>query len=171
MRFDYSYGATYDLGAVHKFAVTCRFAAVPAAPVKAAPVKPYVETPADRSSRLLDDLYGADRERAEAAAEALAVLNNPGVMEHFAALLSSGKTRWKMVALRGLAASEDPKAPELLAGALRAQEREVRLKAAQALAVRGGQAQLRLLEESLKREEEDEVKGALIQALVKIKAR
>ena len=169
VRLDYSYGATYDLGAVHKFAVSCRFGAARAA--GPAPEGEPVKTPAEEFDGLLEDLYGVNPEKAGAAAEALAASANPKAMEHFAALLSSGKTDWKLAALRGLAACPAPQAPELLAGALRDQEPAVRQRAAQALAACGTQAQLPRLQEALKLEDSEEVKGALIEALGRIQGR
>jgi hypothetical protein len=170
VRLDYSYGATYDLGAVHKFAVSCRFGA-PRARAEAAPAGAPVKTPAEEFSGLLEDLYGVNAEKAGAAAEALAASKNPRAMDHFAALLSSGKTSWKLTALRGLSACPDPQAPLMLEAALRDQETEVRALSARALAACGTQAQLPRLQEALKLEDSEEVKGALIEALGRIQGR
>lgn len=172
---DYSYGATYDLGNVHKFGLSYRFApaakkqppdsaaatAVPAAVPAAAPaVKPAAPPDFNRS---LEDLYGADPAAARAAAEALA--GDPRAMEHFSALLSSGKAEWRQTAVAGLARSRDPRAPAELIKALGDPEPGVRAAAALALNGRGGAAAAARLQELLREEESETVKNAFIEAL------
>ncbi len=170
VRLDYSYGATYDLGAVHKFAVSCRFGA-PRGALKAAPDGALSKTPEEEFAGLLGDLYGEDGEKAGAAAEALAALKNPRAMDHFAALLSSGKTSWKLTALRGLSACSGPQAPLMLEAALRDQEPKVRALAARALGACGTPAQQPRLQEALRLEDSEEVKGELMEALGRIQRR
>ncbi|HCC46557.1 MAG TPA: hypothetical protein DEQ38_00320 [Elusimicrobia bacterium] len=172
LRLDYAYGSTYDLGNVHKLAVSCRFAG-PASAAAAEPApaaKSAVAAQAEEFSGRLEELYGEDTERALAAAEALGAQNKPGVMVHFEALLSSGKTGWKLAAVRGLSVSSGEAADGLLARALRDQDPEVRRQAALALGSRPGPAPAALLEEALRKEESELVKGALLEALLKTKA-
>lgn len=174
MSLDYSYGSTYDLGSVHKFGLSYRFAApekraqaaaaVPAAP--AAAPREGAPAAAPDFSHSLEALYGPDQAAARAAAGAVA--NEPRAMEHFSALLSSGKTEWRLTAVAGLAASRDPRAPAELIRALGDPEPEVRAAAALALNGRGGAAAAERLQELLRQEEDETVKNAFIQALGKV---
>ncbi|MGD9642176.1 MAG: PorV/PorQ family protein [Elusimicrobiales bacterium] len=174
LSLDYSYGATYDLGNVHKFGLSYKFAppaakkaGAPASQAAVAAVLAVATAPAAAPdfNLSLEDLYGADPAAALAAAEAIA--NEPRAMEHFSALLSSGKTEWRQTAVAGLARSSDPRAPAELIKALGDSEPEVRAAAARALDGRGGAAAAERLQELLRQEEDETVKNAFIQALGK----
>jgi len=176
---DYSYGATYDLGNVHKFGLSYRFAA----PQKKARVSMRAEAPAGPAAsaaavalataaaavpdfnRSLEDLYGTDPAAAREAAEAIA--GDSRAIAHFSALLSSGKTEWRQTAVAGLARSRDPRAPDELIKALGDPEPEVRAAAARALDGRGGAAASERLQQLLREEESEVVKNAFIEALGK----
>lgn len=176
---DYSYGATYDLGNVHKFGLSYRFAApqkkarvsvragASASPAASAAAVAVATAPAAvlDFSGSLEDLYGADPAAARAAAEAIA--GDPRAIEHFSALLSSGKTEWRRAAVAGLARSRDLRAPAELIKALGDPEAEVRAAAARALDGRGGAAAAERLQELLREEESETVKNAFIEALGK----
>ena len=174
MTLDYSYGSTYDLGNVHKFGLSYRFARVSgpapaqaeAAPAAASAPAPVPEPAEPRDFNLsLEALYGPDPAAAMAAAEAIA--GEPRALEHFSALLSSGKTEWRRTAVAGLARSRDPRAPAELIKALGDPEPEVRAAAALALDGRGGAAAAERLQELLREEESETVKNAFIEALGK----
>lgn len=199
IRLDYSFGASYDLGNIHKFGVSCKFGAgraaappessadtIPAEAVITEVVSVDVESakalPAARKSRergkeeeamfkrRLDQLYGDSPEASRSAAEYLAGLDDPMVMEHFIALLSSGKTGWKLAAVHGLELRKDSRSLTVLEGALGHEDQEVRLQAALALGSRGEEGSAAALQEALKREESDSVKSAIIEALQKLSA-
>ena len=185
IRLDYSYGATYDFGNVHKFGFACKFgtagaapppatAAAPAAP--AAPAVPSLKAQEPAKSgeaefkRQLSLLYGDSPEDSFTAAEYLAGTDSPMVVEHFIALLSSGKEGWKLAAVHGLALQKDSRSFELLKGALAHEDREVRRLAALALGSRREAGAAAALQEALKKEEADTVKSAIIEALTKLPA-
>ena len=92
------------------------------------------------------------------------------VVEHFIALLSSGKEGWKLAAVHGLALQKDSRSFELLKGALAHEDREVRRLAALALGSRREAGAAAALQEALKKEEADTVKSAIIEALTKLPA-
>lgn len=169
MTLDYSFGSTYDLGNVHKFGFSYKFAA-PAAKIPAA-VKPGAPAPAPAAapaapadfSAGLEALYGSDQAAAREAAEALA--GEPRALDHFTALLQSGRLDWRLTAVHGLAASRAARAPEELLKALGDAEPEVRAAAARALRGRGGSEALRRLQEALRDEEDEAVKSAVMEAL------
>jgi len=179
MTLDYSFGSTYDLGNVHKFGLSYRFAApqkkarvsvragAPAGPAASAAAVAVATAPAAvlDFSGSLEALYGPDPAAATAAAEAIA--GEPRAIEHFSALLSSGKTEWRRTAVAGLARSPDPRAPAELIKALGDPEPEVRAAAARALNGRGGAAAAERLQELLRSEESETVKNAFIEALGK----
>jgi len=167
VRLDYSFGSTYDLGNIHKFGLSYRFGKPPAGAAAGAPAAAQPEDPAAKFSSEIEALYGADPEKAAAAAESLAADCGPRVLEHFSALLASGRREWKAASLRGLARCSSDRAPLLLAGALRDEDAEVRRLAALALGARGGEVCRRALEEALKTEETEPVKGAILEALLK----
>lgn len=178
LRLDYSYASTYDLGNMQRFGISCAFggAASRKTPVPAA-VQPKVpeQEPAAGTKPLADakrgldsalnDLYGQDPVKSLAAAEYIAGLNDPRAMEHFSALLSSGRTDWQMAALRGLELSKDPRAVGALCRALDDHKEEVRAHAALALASHPGPAASACLQDGLKGESSDIVKSAIIKAL------
>ena len=187
IRLDYSYGATYDFGNVHKFGFACKFgtvrAALPPAPAAAtaAPSVPVLaparKAPAPAKSgeaefkRQLALLYGDSPEDSFTAAEYLAGTDSPMVVEHFLALLSSGKEGWKLAAVHGLALRKDSRSFDLLKGALIAHEdREVRRLSAIALGSRREAGAAAALQEVLKKEEAAPVKSAIIEALTKLSA-
>ncbi len=177
IRLDYSYGATYDLGNVHKFGFACKFgnvrAALPTAS-PAAPAAPAAQEPAKSGEaefkRQLALLYGDSPEDSFTAAEYLAGTDSPMVVEHFIALLSSGKEGWKLAAVHGLALQKDSRSFELLKGALANEDREVRRLAALALGNRGVAGAAAALQEALKKEEADTVKSAIMEALTRLSA-
>lgn len=181
IRLDYSYGATYDLGNVHKFGFSCKFgteraALPPAAAPAASPAPPPAretqkpaKSPEAEFKRQLALLYGDSPEDSFTAAEYLAGTDSPMVVEHFVALLSSGKEGWKLAAVHGLALRKDSRSLELLKGALTAHEdREVRRLSALALGSRGEAGAAAALQEALKKEEAEPVKSAIIEALIKL---
>ena len=183
IRLDYSYGATYDFGNVHKFGFACKFgtggAATPPAPAAApaAPAAPPLKAQEPAKSgeaefkRQLTLLYGDSPEDSFTAAEYLAGMDSPMVVEHFIALLSSGKEGWKLAAVHGLALQKDSRSFELLKGALAHEDREVRRLAALALGNRGEAGSAAALQEALKKEEADTVKSAIMEALTGLSAR
>lgn len=182
IRLDYSYGATYDFGNVHKFGFACKFGTAGAAPqtapaaVPAAPAAPSLKAQEPVKSaeaefkRQLALLYGDSPEDSFTAAEYLAGTDSPMVVEHFIALLSSGKEGWKLAAVHGLALQKDSRSFELLKGALAHEDREVRRLAALALGSRREAGAAAALQEALKKEEADTVKSAIIEALTKLSA-
>jgi hypothetical protein len=175
IRLDYSYGATYDLGNVHKFGFACKFGtAGPALPPAAAPAAPPAPAPAKSGEaefkRQLALLYGDSPEDSFTAAEYLAGTDSPMVVEHFIALLSSGKEGWKLAAVHGLSLQKDSRSFDLLKGALAHEDREVRRLAALALGSRGEAGAVAALQEALRKEEADTVKSAIIEALTKLSA-
>lgn len=169
VRLDYSFGSTYDFGNIHKFGLSYRFDKLPGGALTEALVTE--ELPADpgvKFSSDIDALYGADSEKSAAAAEALAADCSPRVLEHFSAMLASGRRDWKAASLRGLALCSSERAPLLLAGALRDEDAEVRRLAVLAMSARGGEVCRLALEEALKTEEAEPVKGAILEALLKL---
>ena len=168
MRFDYSFGSTYDLGNIHRFGLTYRFDKLPGGALTEALVRePAPKDPAAVPPSKLDDLYGYDLDKSIAAAEALAADCTPRVLQHFSSLLGSGRPEWKKAALRGLAVCGAPGAADLLKTGLRDQDPGVRAQAAAALGAKGGAGSAAALQEALKDEESDEVKGAILEALGK----
>ncbi|MDO8805363.1 MAG: PorV/PorQ family protein [Elusimicrobiota bacterium] len=174
IRLDYSYGTSYDFGNVHKFGLACKFGAGRAA---AAPEPAAAQRAQERGKEAgnmfkqqLDLLYSDSPEESRAAAEYLAGLDNPMVIEHFTALLSSGKAGWKLAAVHGLARQKDSRSLDVLAGALTHEDPEVRQQAAQALGSRGVAGSAAALQAALRREESDSVKSAIIEALGKLSA-
>ncbi|PKM98175.1 MAG: hypothetical protein CVU79_04335 [Elusimicrobia bacterium HGW-Elusimicrobia-3] len=86
-------------------------------------------------------------------------------MDHFSALLYSGRLDWRLTAVHGLAASRDSRAAGELLKALGDAEPEVRAAVARALRGRGGaEASLRL-QQALRDEEDEAVKSAVMEAL------
>ncbi len=178
LRLDYSYASTYDLGNMQRFGISCAFggragretpapsAAPPATePAPAGGTAPPAAAAKRSFDSALNDLYGQDPVKSLAAAEYLAGLNDPRAMEHFSALLSSGRTDWQMAALRGLELSKDPRAVGDLCRALGDQKEEVRAHAALALASHPGPAASACLQAELKGESSDIVKSAIIKVL------
>ena len=184
IRLDYSYGATYDFGNVHKFGFACKFgtqgAALPPAAAPSAPPAPAsaparkaqepAKSPEAEFKRQLALLYGDSPEDSFTAAEYLAGTDSPMVVEHFIALLSSGKEGWKLAAVHGLALQKDGSSFDLLKGALAHEDREVRRLAALALGSRREAGAAAALQEALKKEEAEPVKSAIIEALTKLSA-
>lgn len=185
IRLDYSYGASYDFGNIHKFGVSCKFGAEraaapsepPAAPAPAAAAPLPARKAPERGKedeamfkRQLDQLYGDSPEASRSAAEYLAGLDDPMVLEHFIALLSSGKTGWKLAAVQGLSLQKGSRSLTVLEGALTHEDQEVRRQAALALGSRGGADSAAPLQEALRREESDSVKNAIIEALQRLSA-
>lgn len=185
IRLDYSYGASYDFGNVHKFGFSCKFgtpgAALPPAAAKAA-IPAQVPAPARKApepakspeaefKRQLALLYGDSPEDSFTAAEYLAGIDTPMVVEHFIALLSSGKEGWKLAAVHGLALRKDSRSLELLKGALASHEdKEVRRLSALALGSRREAGAAAALQEALKKEDAETVKSAIMEALTKLSA-
>lgn len=174
MRLDYSYGATYDLGNVHKFGLACKFGprgtASPAGqPRRTEPAVVKTPEPAKKEDaefkRQLALLYGESPEASFTAAEYLAGTGSPMAAEHFIALLSSGKEGWKLAGVRGLELLKDNRSLMVLEGALTHEDGEVRRRAALAIGSRGAASSAAALQEALKREETDTVKSAIIEAL------
>lgn len=166
VRFDYSFGSTYDLGNIHRFGLSYAFDKLPGGALTEALVKEEVRADPDAGfAARIEALYGADPSRAGAAAEALAADCGPRVVEHFSAMLGSGRLDWQLASLRGLARCAAAGAPGVIARALRDEKPEVRRRAAAALGERGGTEAARALELALKGEESEEVKGALLEAL------
>ncbi len=182
MRLDYSYGASYDLGNIHKFGFSCRFGeaekAPPAGkPAAAKPAPPSVQKttaaangPDTVFERQLNLLYGDNPAESRAAAEYLAGTDNPIVTEHFIALLSSGKTGWKLAAVHGLGLRKDSRSLKALEGGLTDEDQEVRRQTAVELGRRGEAGSAAGLMAALKNEESDSVKSAIIEALGKLPA-
>ncbi|MDD5208782.1 MAG: PorV/PorQ family protein [Elusimicrobiales bacterium] len=182
LRLDYSYGATYDLGSVHKFGLAYKFAAFSAAPPAGPPpaAAPVPARPAAQPApepvmkadsefeRQVAWLYSDSPDDSRAAAEYLAGLDSPLVLEHFIALLSSGKAWWKQAAVRGLALMKDGSSLKVLEGALTHEDQEVRRQAALAIGSRGEAGSAAALQNALKGEESDSVKSAIIEALGKL---
>lgn len=169
VRLDYAFGSTYDFGNIHKFGISYRFDKLPGGALTEALVRE--ELPMDPGAKFsadIDALYGTDSEKSAAAAESLAADCSPRVLEHFSAMLASGRRDWKAASLRGLALCSSDRAPLLLAGALRDEDAEVRRLAALAMGARGGDVCRRALEEALKTEEAEPVKGAILEALLKL---
>lgn len=167
LALDYSFGSTYDLGNVHKFGFSYKFAApaakIPAAAAKAAPTAEPAAATARDFSGSLEALYGSDPAAAREAAAAIA--GEPRALDHFAALLQSGRLDWRLTAVHGLAASRAERAPGELLKALGDAEPEVRAAAARALRGRGGPEASRRLQEVLRDEEDEAVKTAVMEAL------
>lgn len=183
IRLDYSYGASYDFGNVHKFGFSCKFgtagaasppAAAPAASPAPAPARMTPEpakSPEGEFKRQLALLYGDSPEDSFTAAEYLAGTDSPMVVEHFVALLSSGKEGWKLAAVHGLSLWKDSRSLDLLKAALANHEdREVRRLSALALGSRGEAGVAAALQEALKKEEAEPVKNAIIEALTRLSA-
>lgn len=182
IRLDYSYGVSYDLGNIHKFGLAWKFdadraAAVPESRAAAAPQavpappaagKDQATGPDAAFKRQLELLYGDNPEDSFAAAEALAGMDKPIVVEHFSALLSSGKIGWKLAAVRGFSLLKDAGALAALAGALDDENEEVRRQAAVGLGSRGGAGAAAILQNALKKEESDSVKSSIMEALGKL---
>jgi len=173
IRLDYSYGASYDLGNVHKFSLACRFgadrqavSAEPPAPDREAEAR--AKAAADAFKRELDLLYNGGPLEARAAAEYLAGLDDQRVVDHFISLLYSGDPGRKLTAVHGLALQKDRRSLKALESALRDPDPEVRIQAALALGSRGGTDAALALQEALKNEETDSVKSAIIGALGKL---
>lgn len=166
MRLDYSFGSTYDLGNIHKFGLSCRFGRLPGGALTEALVREELprDAAAEYSARL-DELYSADPAVSAAAAEALGSSACPKALDHFAAMLSSGRDDWKISALRGLSVCKEARAGELLAGALRDESPAVRRQAALTLGSRPGEENVRALQAALREEETEAVKSAIIEAL------
>ncbi|MDA8132465.1 MAG: PorV/PorQ family protein [Elusimicrobia bacterium] len=168
VRLDYSFGSTYDLGNIHRFGLTYRFDKLPGgALTEALASEPVPKDPAAVPPSKLDDLYGYDLDKSIAAAEALAADCTPKILQHFSSLLNSGRAEWKKSALRGLAVCGAPGAADLLKTGLRDQNPGVRAQAAAALGAKGGGDSVAVLQQALKDEESDEVKGAILEALGK----
>jgi hypothetical protein len=119
--------------------------------------------PARDFSGSLEALYGSDHAAAREAAEAIA--NEPRAMDHFSALLQSGRLDWRLTALHGLALSRDRRVADELLKAIGDAEPKVRAAAARALRGRGGTAAVQRLQEILRDEEEEGVKSAVMEAL------
>ena len=181
LRLDYSYASTYDLGNMQRFGVSCAFggragrkaqapAAAPPAPEQAPAggARPPAAAAKRSFDSALNDLYGQDPVKSLAAAEYIAGLNDPRAMQHFSALLSSGRTGWQIAALRGLELSKDPLAVNSLCRALGDQKEEIRAHAALALASHPGHTASACLQAALRGENSDMAKSAIITALGRI---
>lgn len=142
-------------------AVVSSTAAV-AAPAQPAAVESY-ETQ-------LKKLYGDNPARAMAAAYAMAGMGRASVVEHFIALLDSG-TQWRrLVGISGLALLKDDRSLNALERGLGDDDAEVRRRCALALGDRGGKGVSEALQNALKREGADDVKGAIMEALSRLPA-
>jgi len=172
MRLDYSYSSSYDLGSIHKFGLACRFgspAPAPAgAPAAAAPEAAPAAAGADFKEQL-DLLYGGTPEQALLAAEYLAGLDDARVSEHFISLMYSPDAGRRLAAVRGLSLRKDARSLEALQKGLHDQEEEIRRRSAMALAARGEASAAPALEECLKTEESEQVKNAILAALMKLR--
>ncbi len=168
IRLDYSFGSSYDLGNVHRFGVTKRFgASVPSLREPVPPQGPGAE--ADFRAQV-DLLHSGQFKDSLAAAEYLAALDDGRVDEHFISLLYSADTARRMAAVHGLSLRKGPGPLEALEKALRDQDPEVRRRAAAALGARGEGSSAPALQEALKTEESEAVKGAILEALGKLPA-
>jgi HEAT repeat protein len=89
-------------------------------------------------------------------------------MEHFMALLSSGKAQWRLTAVYGLEFTADTRAGEALYKVLNNPDPVMRREAALAIGRRGGEGAAGYLQKALKSEESETVKNAIMEALGKL---
>lgn len=177
-RLDYSYGSSYDLGNVHKFGFSWRFGpppaddgvAAPGAAAAAAARLSGEELLALEFKRQVEVLYGGEPDESYRAAEYLAGRTDPRALEHFISLMYSPEVTRRLAALRGLSLTRGERALKALAAALQDQAPEVRSAAALALGATRNAGVVPALEEALKMEKAQGVKGDILKALGRLTA-